>query len=69
MPMIQLSSRGLRKAPVKNTRQHVDQHGRNEHQRGPVVDLAHDQAAADVEGDVQRRGVGLRHLDAAAAAA
>ena len=33
-------------------------------QRGPVVDLADDQAAANVEADVERRRVGVGHGDA-----
>ena len=41
-------------------------HDRGHEQQGcPVVDLTHDQAAADIEADVQRRGVGLGHRDAA----
>ena len=38
---------------------------RGEQQRGPVMDLADEQAAAHFERDVERRSVGLRHLDAA----
>ena len=45
--------------------QHVDDHRGDEDHRGPVVHLPHQQAAADVEGDVQRRGVGLGHRYAA----
>lgn len=41
---------------------HADR--REEHQRGPVVELADQQAAADVEADVQRRAVRLRHTHA-----
>ena len=41
---------------------HVDRH--DEQQCCPVVDLADDEAAADVEGDVKGRGVGLGHHDA-----
>ena len=44
--------------------QHVRHEGRHEQDRRPVVDLPHQQAAADVEADVQRRGVGLGHLHA-----
>ena len=43
----------------------VHEHRRDEQHRRPVVHLAHQQAAADLEGDVQGGGVGLRHLDAA----
>ena len=48
-PMIQLISRGRRKAPVKNTRSRWATIAAEEDQRGPVVDLAHDEAGADVE--------------------
>ena len=51
--MTQLSSRGLRNAPVKNTRSMCTDDSRDEQQGRPVVDLAHEQAAADIEGDVQ----------------
>ena len=34
---------------------------RDEHQRGPVVDLAHHEAGAHVEAEPHRRLVGLRH--------
>ncbi len=44
---------------------HVHEHRRDEEVRRPVVHLPQQQAAAHVEGDVQRRGVRLRHLDAA----
>jgi hypothetical protein len=37
----------------------------DEHQRGPVVDLADEQTAADVERQIQRRVVGGRHDHAA----
>ena len=37
--------------------QHVQADDGDEEQRGPVVDLAHEQAAADVERDVQRGAV------------
>jgi hypothetical protein len=43
--------------PVRDDRGH-------EHVRRPVVDLAHEQAAADVEADVQRGRVRLAHPDA-----
>ena len=36
----------------------------DEQQRRPVVDLAHQQSAADVERDVERRIHRRRHLDA-----
>ena len=45
--------------------QQVDHHGGDEEHRGPVVDLPHQQAAADVERQPQRRREGLRHLDPA----
>ena len=57
--MTQLISRGLRNAPVKNTRNMCTMIDDDEQQRRPVVDLADEQAAADVEGDVQRGPVGL----------
>jgi hypothetical protein len=36
----------------------------HEQDRRPVVNLAHEQPAADVEADVQRRGVRLAHVHA-----
>ena len=45
--------------------QQVDHHRADEEHRRPVVDLPHQQAAADVERQSQRRGEGLGHLDAA----
>ncbi len=42
----------------------VHDHGADEEHRRPVVHLTHQQAAAHVEGDVQRRGVRLGHLQA-----
>jgi hypothetical protein len=62
--MTQFSSRGLRKAPVKKVAHEVDDDRHHEQQGCPVVDLPHEQAAADVEGDVQRGVVGLAHRDA-----
>jgi hypothetical protein len=59
-PITQLSSRGLRNAPVKK----MHHHRGDEQDRRPVVDLPHQQTAADVERDVQRRGVGLGHVQA-----
>ena len=44
---------------------HVDEHRGDEQHRGPVVHLPHEQSAADVERDVEGRGVGLGHVDAA----
>ena len=55
---------GLAERAGEEHPEHVDQHRGHEQQRRPVVDLAHDQPAADVEGDVQRRVVGPRHLHA-----
>ena len=43
----------------------VHEHRRQEHQRGPVVDLPDQQPAADVERDVQRRVVGRADRDTA----
>jgi hypothetical protein len=43
---------------------HVHDHRREEHQRGPVMDLPDDQSAAHVERDVKCRGVRARHGDA-----
>jgi hypothetical protein len=45
--------------------EHVRHHRGDEQQRRPVVDLPHEQAAAHVEGDVQRTRVRRAHLDAA----
>ena len=44
---------------------HVQGDGADEHERRPVVHLADQQPALDVEGDAQHRVVGRRHLDAA----
>ena len=44
--------------------QQVAQDRGQEHVRGPVVDLPHQQAAADIEADVERRLVRLAHPDA-----
>ena len=44
--------------------QHVQADGGDEQQRGPVVHLAHEEPAADVERDVERRRHRDRHLDA-----
>src|SRR6185437_2757910 len=44
--------------------QQVRAHRRDEQQRGPVVELPHQQPAAHVEADVQRRPVRLAHRDA-----
>jgi hypothetical protein len=44
--------------------EHVHHDRHHEHQRGPVVDLPHQQAAAHVERDVQGAGVRLGHPDA-----
>ena len=44
--------------------QHVQADGCHEQQRCPVVHLAHQQATADVEREVERRGHRRRHLDA-----
>ena len=62
--MTQLISRGLRKAPVKKTRSHVHEDGHREDEGGPVVDLPDEQAATDVEGDVDGGPVGVGHDDA-----
>ncbi len=43
----------------------VDEHRGDEEHRRPVVHLPHEQAATDVEGDVEGRGVGLRHVQTA----
>ena len=45
--------------------QQVHHHRGDEQHRRPVVHLAHQQAAAHVEGEPQARGVGLGHVDAA----
>ena len=63
--MSQLVSRGRRNAPVKKMRSRWTTIDGHEQQRGPVVQLAHEQAAADVERQPQRRVVGRRHRDAA----
>ena len=44
--------------------EHVHGHADHEQQGRPVVDLAHEQATADVEGQLQGGGVRPRHLDA-----
>ena len=41
---------------------HVGEHRHHEHQRGPVVHLADEQAASDIEREVQGRGVRARHF-------
>jgi len=43
---------------------HVDRHGGDEDQRRPVVQLTHEQAAANLERDVQRALERARHLQA-----
>ena len=63
--MIQLSSRGRRNAPVKKMRQRWATIVAMNTQRGPVVDLAHDEPGAHVEAEADRRLVRLRHRDAA----
>jgi len=55
---------GLPECPREEDAHHVDHDRRHEDEGGPVVDLAHQEAAADLEGQVQRRGERLRHLDA-----
>ena len=45
--------------------EHVHDHRGHEQQRRPVVDLADEQPAADVEGDLQRALERPRHVDAA----
>ena len=62
--MIQLSSRGRRKAPVKNTRARWITIAATKMQRRPVVHLAHDQAGPDVEAQVHGRVERLGHLHA-----
>ena len=47
--MTQLSSRGRRNAPVKNTRPMCNGEGADEHEGGPVVRLADEQTALHVE--------------------
>ena len=44
--------------------EHVGNHGHHEHECCPVVHLADEETAANLEGEVQRRCVGARHLDA-----
>ena len=60
-PMVQFSSRGLRKAPVKKMRPMCTTIDAGEDVGRPVVHLADEQAAPHVEGDVDRRLVGRRH--------
>ncbi len=43
---------------------HVHEHAGEEDQRGPVVDLPDEQTTADLEADVERRGVRLGHQHA-----
>ncbi len=57
--MVQLSSRGLRNAPVKNTRAMCTTIDPDEDVAGPVVHLAHEQPGAHREGEVHARRVGL----------
>ena len=47
-PITQLTSRGLRKAPVKKIAQQVHDDRRDEDERGPVVGLAQQQPGRDV---------------------
>ena len=59
---------GLARPPKRSGEEdpgQVHHDGRGEHQRGPVMDLANEQAAAHLETDVERGRVGLRHLHAA----
>ena len=56
------------RAPVGAGEEHAEQvgdEGRGEHQGGPVVHLADDQAGAHVEAQAQDRVVGLGHADPA----
>ncbi len=55
---------GLAERAGEEDAHHVHDHRRDEDQRRPVVDLTDQQATADVEADVQRRGEGLGHHDA-----
>ena len=43
--------------------QHVEPDSGHEQQRRPVVNLAHQQSASDVECEVQCRGIGRRHVN------
>ncbi|MCY1236508.1 hypothetical protein D9M72_491650 [compost metagenome] len=45
---------GLAERAGEEHAQHVDGNGSHEQQCGPVVHLAHEQAAADIKGDIQR---------------
>ena len=56
---------GLAERPGHEDPDQVDEHPGDEDHGGPVVDLPHQQPAAHVEADVQRRGVGIRHRNAA----
>ena len=56
---------GLAERAGEEDAHHVHEHRGDEEHRGPVVHLPHQQAAAHVEGDVERRGVGVRHRYAA----
>ena len=44
--------------------EHVQTNRGDKEQRGPVVDLTHQKAAPDVKGQVERRVIGDRHLNA-----
>ena len=59
--MVQLSSRGLAEGAGEEDTGHVHDDRADEDVRRPVVHLAYEQAAAHGKGDVDRRGVGLRH--------
>ena len=63
MPMTQLISRGLRKAPVKKTRIMCKPTAATKNSADQWWIWRMQQAAADVEGDVERGGVCLRHPD------
>ncbi len=55
---------GLAERAGEEHAQHVREHRGDEDDRGPVVDLAHQEAAAHLEADPDRGRVGLGHRDA-----
>ena len=68
-PTSQLISRGRRNAPVKKTRARWTTIDAEEHERRPVVDLAHEQARPDLERQAHHRVEGGRDSAAPSIAA
>ena len=55
----------LAERPGEEDAEHVDADAGDEHERGPVMDLPHEEAAAQIERYPQRRIQRRRHLDTA----